>query len=747
MPIAAPFPLRSLSRPAHQAATLPLMLAFGALGAFSGPSTAAPVAQAERAERVERVESAPAPSAPLTKPEAQTVEINGTRHVTNGTTRRARLGVLGRTDALDAPFSVTTRSDQALRDRHATTVAEAVADDPSVRSAAAPGGLFDTLFIRGFPVSEGNLGEFGFDGVYGIAPNYRVMTEYAERVELVKGPTALLYGMSPNGGIGGSINLVPKRAGDADLTRLGLDLASRSQAGARIDLGRRFGADRAFGVRVNASLRDGDTALDHQARRAQVGAIALDWRGQGARATLDLIGQHERLDAPSRPYFLAAGLATVPDAPPGRRNVSQAWEWSEVDDRAALLRGELDLGERVTAFAHAGASRNEVDRLFSNLTITNAGGEVRAQPQRFRFDIRRSTAEAGLRAQLDSGGVQQTLTLQATQYRDRLARGSINGSALVSNLYAPVTHTAQAVAAPATVPRLSETTLSGIALADTIALARGSVLLTLGARVQQVETDNFSAATGVPSGPRYDRRATTPMLGLVLKPRQGLSLYANLIEGLSRGDVIPATASNAAEGVLAPYRARQIEMGAKLEHEGASASASLFQIDKPSGQFSSGTSGAYTADAEQRNRGLELAASGPLRPGLRVTAALSLIDAELTRSSTPARIGKTPVGVPRHQAQLGTEWDTGWLPGLTLHGAVLHAGAQYVDVANTQRIPAWHRVDAGARYTVNVSGRPTTWRLTVQNLLDRDHWAGVASYGGLAQGLPRTLALSASVDL
>ena len=724
MPPVAPYPTRATCLPG--AGALPLLLALG---------TAWPAAQADSATQ-------PPPQAA-----AQTVEINGARPGANGSARRARLGVLGHTAAIDAPFSITSSTEQALRDRHAATVAEAVATDPSVRTAAAPGGLFDTLFIRGFPVSEGNLGEFGFDGVYGIAPNYRVMTDYAERVELVKGPTALLYGMSPNGGIGGSINLVPKRAGDADLTRLGLDLASRSQAGARIDLGRRFGTDRAFGVRVNASLRDGDTALDHQARRAQVGAMALDWRGHGARATLDLIGQHERLDAPSRPYFLAANLTSVPAAPPGRRNVSQAWEWSEVDDRAALLRAEVDLGERVTAFAHAGASRNEVDRLFSNLTITTTGGEVRAQPQRFRFDISRSTAEAGLRAQLDGGGMQQTLTLQATQYRDRLARGSVNGSALVSNLYAPITHAAQAVAAPAAVPRLSETTLSGLALADTLALARGSVLLTLGARVQRIETDNFSATTGAPSGPRYDKRATTPMLGLVLKPRPGLSLYANLIEGLSRGDVIPATAANAADGVLAPYRARQVELGAKLEHDGTTASASLFQIDKPSGQFADGSSGAYTADAEQRNRGLELAASGALRPGLRLTAALSLIDAELTRSSTPARIGKTPVGVPRHQAQLGSEWDSAWLPGLTLHGTVLHAGPQYVDIANTQRIPAWHRLDAGARYTTRVAGRPTTWRLTVQNLLDRDHWAGVASYGGLAQGLPRTLALSASVDL
>ena len=685
-------------------------------------------------------------NAALAEAAPQTVEVNGLR-APRTAAPRPRLGVLGTADPLDTPFSATSTSEPALRDRHATTAAEAVATDPSVRVSAAPGGLFDTLFIRGFPISEGNLGEFGFDGVYGIAPNYRVMTDYAERIELIKGPTALINGMAPNGGIGGSINIVPKRAGNADLTRLGLEAASRSQLGARMDLGRRFGADRAFGVRVNASLRDGDTALDHQARRAHVGAVALDWRTRGLRASLDLIDQHERLDAPSRPFFLAAGLGAVPSAPPARRNVTQAWEWSEVDDRAALLRAEADLGERVTVFAHAGGARTEVDRLFGNPTLTNAAGDVRTQPQRFRFDIRRATAEAGLRARLDSGPVEHALTLQAAQYRDRLARASVNGQVLSTNLYAPVDAAAQAVAAPAAVPRLSQTTLSSVALADTLSFAEHRLLLTLGARVQRIETENFNAGTGALVPPRYDRRATTPMLGVVFKARPDLSLYGNVIEGLGRGDTIPATASNAADGVLAPTKARQLEAGLKLERGATQASAALFQITKPSGQFANGPASAYSTDAQQRHRGLELALSGAPLPGWRLNAGLTLLDAEVTSSSTAARVGKTPVGVPKRQATLGTEWDASMLPGLTLGMAASYAGQQFVDALNMQRLPAWTRIDAGARYAATLAGRQTVFRLTVQNLFDRDHWAGVASYGGIAQGLPRTLALSASIDI
>lgn len=64
--------------------------------------------------------------------------------------------------------------------------------------------------IRGFPIGEGNTGEVALNGVYGVAPNYQLLPQYLERIELLKGPGAGLYGMSPNGGVGGVINAVTK---------------------------------------------------------------------------------------------------------------------------------------------------------------------------------------------------------------------------------------------------------------------------------------------------------------------------------------------------------------------------------------------------------------------------------------------------------------------------------------------------------------------------------------------------------
>src|SRR5690606_41228273 len=131
-----------------------------------------------------------------------------------------------------------------------------------------------------------NLGELAFDGVYGVASNYRVFTEYAERIELVKGPGALLYGMSPNSAVGGVINVLPKRSRDGDLTRFTTRYAMNSQLGGHLDLSRRFGEERRFGVRINTSVQQGDTAIDAQSRDIGIGAISLDYQGDRLRTTL-----------------------------------------------------------------------------------------------------------------------------------------------------------------------------------------------------------------------------------------------------------------------------------------------------------------------------------------------------------------------------------------------------------------------------------------------------------------------------
>ena len=104
--------------------------------------------------------------------------------------RGVRLGVLGNTSNMTAPFSTTSYTAEAVENQQATSIAEAINRDPSVRFTVLPGGNVDNLYIRGFPIWEGNSGEIAFDGIYGIAPNYRVRSEYVDRIEVINRSTA-----------------------------------------------------------------------------------------------------------------------------------------------------------------------------------------------------------------------------------------------------------------------------------------------------------------------------------------------------------------------------------------------------------------------------------------------------------------------------------------------------------------------------------------------------------------------------
>ena len=106
--------------------------------------------------------------------------------------------------------------------------------------------------IRGFPIGEGNTGEVALNGVYGVAPNYQLLPQYLERIELLKGPGAGLYGMSPNGGVGGVINAVTKRATAQDIKRLTTAWESNNQLGAYVDVGKLW---------VNPDGRCGESVL------------------------------------------------------------------------------------------------------------------------------------------------------------------------------------------------------------------------------------------------------------------------------------------------------------------------------------------------------------------------------------------------------------------------------------------------------------------------------------------------------
>jgi len=164
--------------------------------------------------------------------------------------RGAQLGVLGNQAIADVPFSVTSYTAQTIRDQQARTVGDVLLNDASVRQSNGFGNFSQVFIIRGLPLNSDDL---AFNGLYGITPRQIVGTEALERVELFKGSSAFLNGVSPQGtGIGGSVNLQPKRAEDTPTRSVSLDYSNSSRVGGQLDLGKRFGENNEWGARITS---------------------------------------------------------------------------------------------------------------------------------------------------------------------------------------------------------------------------------------------------------------------------------------------------------------------------------------------------------------------------------------------------------------------------------------------------------------------------------------------------------------
>lgn len=664
--------------------------------------------------------------------------------------RGGRVGLLGTQDVMDTPFASTNFTAQLLQDQQTRSVADVLLNDAAVRNARGFGNFQEVYVIRGFPLFSDDM---AYNGLYGLLPRQYVASELLERVEVFRGASAFLNGAAPGGsGLGGAINLMPKRATNDPLTQASLGIESGGQATLGLDLSRRFGPDRSTGVRVNAVGRNGNTAIDNEKHRLGLLAVGLDWRGNGLRLSADLGHQDHRLEAP-RPSVTPNG--TVPKAPDAKVNFAEPWTYSSERQTFGTARGEFDLGRDTVVWAAMGARRGSEANVLA-LTNANADGSATA----YRFDNTRedsvATGELGLRTAFSTGGIKHQVSLSAARFVADFKNAyafSDFFNPVATNLYHPVAaaappanfFTGGSLASPLTTQK---TSTASLAVADSISLLGDALRINLGARRQSISDATYDYNSGAQQT-QYDQSRTSPMLGVVWKASPQLSVYGNLIDGLVRGDVAPLTSgaltvTNGGQA-FAPYQTKQQEVGVKFDLGRIGGSVEWFSARKAVGTVKAidATTAVYVVEDNERHRGFELSVFGELATGFKLLGGASFIDAKLLASGTQA------VGVPKQLFNLGAEWTPAAMPDLALNARVMHTGTQWADSANTNSVPSWNRLDIGARWGTVVSGMPLTLRARIDNVFDKGYWASSGGFPGanyLVMGNPRTFSVSGSLD-
>ena len=667
---------------------------------------------------------------------------HGDPYVGGQVARRGSQGLLGSKDFMETPFSETTYTSELVKNLQARTLGDLVASDPSVRATNPAGGRYEQFTIRGMSLFNSDV---SYNGLYGILPTYTIDMEMADRVDIIKGPSQLINGISPRGSVGGGINVVPKRAGDVPITSFTGNYASDSQVGGAVDIGRRFGEGDMFGVRFNGVKQSGDTEWDHQSVDREMAVLGLDFSGERLRLSTD-IGHNERdTDAPQERVQVGA-KAQVPHASDVRHNYAQPWSKARTTDTFGTVTGEYDVSDSVMVYAGAGARKSNHDFLRHAVAVSNDAGDFSVQPRDFTRDENVRTANAGVRNWFHTGPVSHEINLAASYFYMDFENGGARYAAAPSNLYNPVE-----TATPVTPTRLdsevyTENRSSSVALSDTLGFFDDRVLLTLGARWQRVQvddwTDNVKGTTG------YDEEKVSPSGGILFKATDKLSLYANYMEGLSQGKIAPSTSVNEDE-IFPPFISRQVEVGAKYDAGAFAITTAVFRIKQPAYETNA-TTRVFGPNGKRENTGVEVSVFGEPLDGFRLLGGVMYIDSELTKTTNGTFDGNRAPATPEYNVNLGAEWDVPNVQGLTLTSRGMYSGSQYLDQSNNKEIDAWTRVDVGARYAFKVEEKNITLRANVENVADKRYWSSAGasddSEPGLTLATPRTYLLSATVD-
>lgn len=691
--------------------------------------------------------------------------VTAQRENQSGVEQEGRVGVLGDKDAADVPFSIRSYNAALILNQQPQTLGQVLENDPTIRTTTGFGIAGELFVIRGFSLAGDDI---GLDGLYGITPRQLVAPELYQSVQVLNGSTAFLNGAAPGGtGIGGSVNLIPKRASDEPINRATLGYTGPEHIGGSFDFGRRLGSNGEWGIRINGTAREGDVAIDDEFRSTYVLGAGIDYDSGPLRASLDLAYQRVKVSH-FRPKLRVNSLSVIPEEPDAATNYGQPWQFTTLRDIFGQARVEYDIAKDVMVYAAFGARDGSEEGIYSTPTLVDAAtGEMTVNSSFIPRTDNNEAATAGLRAKFSTGAITHEVN----------AGGSINWlisrnafeffavSAERNNLYAPVEVTPSTTVTFAAGDldnpmKASSSRLSSLFVSDTLGFWDDRILLTAGLRVQEIQSETFNVTTGDQTG-GYMESATTPVIGLVIKPAEGLSLYANRIEALAPGATAPVSGTDAngnvvpvtnAGEILPPFVSEQYEIGGKLALGGIDLSLALFQIDRETailrpdpdqpGSLEFGPFGI------QRNRGVEFTIAGELTEGLRLIAGGSVIDAKLRRTQNGVNEGNQAVGVPEYLLNANVEWDVPFVPALTLTGRVVHTGEQAANIGNTLFLEEWTRFDLGARYVAVVGGAPLTFRVNLDNVADADYWASAfdSFRPDLQLGAPRTFKASVTYD-
>ncbi|MBV7563755.1 TonB-dependent receptor [Pseudomonas sp. sia0905] len=656
------------------------------------------------------------------------------------------------TPLLEIPQAVAVVPTQVLQDQQPQNLDEALVNVSGITQANTLGSTLDAVMKRGF--GDNRDGSILRDGMRTIQG--RNFTATAERVEVLKGPSSMLYGILDPGGV---INVVSKKP-QLESYRAITGRAStyghgKNGSGGTLDVTGPLG-ETGLAYRLVADYDDADYWRDFGHNRDKTFAPSLAWYGEDTTITLS----HEY-----REYSVPFDRGTIfrhgkPLDIPAERRMDEAYNVTDGRSNLTIFDLSHQLNEDWKAHFAYSYNRDTYDdyqaRIFREPASDSSNAYVR------RLDGTRGAVSTShfatfdLDGKVQLGGMQHDLLMGVDHeyrkfYREDLLR---QNTAIRFDPFNPVYGN---VPVPTTVAasdsdQTDRVVTQSAFFQDSVHLNEQWIFVA-GARYQLYDQ---LAGRGRPfkKNTDIDGQVWVPRVGLVYKLNDELSLYGGYTESFKPNSTIAPLTGDAPINGVPPEEGKSWEIGAKLDMPGRiTGTLALFDIVKENVLVTqtvqvNGVSETFATGAgEVRSRGVELDVTGQLTDDLSLIGTYAFTDAEVTKD--PELKGNGLQNVARHTASLYGVYDFGQVFGADRVRAGV--GARYVgdregDAANSFTLPSYTVADAFTSYDTRLGDNKLKLQLNVKNLFDKTYYSSAVNTLNVSMGEPRQVQLSSTLE-
>jgi len=642
--------------------------------------------------------------------------------------RKSSTATKTNTDIRNIPQALTVVTSGQIADQQLRSVADLLNFVPGASYGSGEGNR-DQIVLRG----NSSTADFFVDGVRDDVQFFRDFYN-VDRVEVLKGPNAMIFGRGGGGGIVNRVLKKPSLNAYRQATASGDGFGGIRLTG---DVDQPLGDG--IGVRVNGLYEDGDSFRHH-----------VDLKRYGINPTVALLaGPDTRIDL-SYEYFhdrRTADRGVPADRHEPLRGVDRTFfgdpdiSFARANVNLATLAVEHRFAEGLTLRNRTlfGDYRKFYQNVFAN-SFDAGTGLVALAGYNNRNDRKNLFSQTDLIWENRLGGIDQTLLFGFEVGREKSRNFRNTASFPAGNMVPVADPTVDSNAIFAPIPSDAnnrvKATVAAVYVQDQIRPASWLEIVA-GIRFDsfKVGFDDLRPATAG----KFSRRDNlwSPRIGLILKPADNLSIYGNVSRSYLPQSGDQFSSLNDVTDGLKPERFDNYEAGAKWEPiPGLLATAAIYLLDRTNTRANDPAHPGQTIlTGEQRSRGIELGLERSVTSRWLISGGYSFQKAKVTSSTTACLTGDCGVPlVPRHSFALWNRYDVTKQIGVGL--GVVARSKSYATISNAVKLPAYARVD-GALYYKLRGGIEA--QVNVENILAAHYFPTANADNNIAPGAPRTV--------